>query len=351
VKPYEDELLSSWVVRLSRASGTGPQRFCARVWEHTAFWSRDIDKGLYADVLEVLSAKTATPRARVRETTWRGYRGLPAGTLARHGHSPWFLSVDLRAGRRQGAWVAYCPSCLQDDAEPYFRRQWRLTFVTVCAQHRCQRLDWCAACAAPCHRHRVPREAAALICCYRCQCDARRAPAPVLANTVDHHCLRQWQLWLVEAFHHGGYPLIPTTAVATAEYLAVLTHLGRLVLRRYRAHAWRRAFRGPVAHPVWEPSWLSSPDRALDMLPVTDRFILMRLLAWWLEQWPEQFVALGAMAQLTRADRQSGCLDPPAWYEAAVAQVVQSRGAGRQLVASRAVRVVRAAASARHHPR
>lgn len=351
VKPYEDELLSSWVVRMSRAYGTDPQRFCARVWGHPACWSRDIDKGLYADVLEVLSAKTATPHARVLETTWWGYRGLPAGVLSGNGRAPWFLSVDVRAGRRQGVWVAYCPSCLQDDAEPYFRRQWRLTFVTVCAQHRCQLLDRCAACAAPCHLHRVPREAEAMTCCYRCQFDARRAQAPVLANTVDRHCLRQCQTWLVEALHHGWYLLAPTTAVAIAEYLAVLTHLGRLVLRRYRAHALHRAFRGPVANPVWEPSWLSSPDRALDMLPVTDRFALMLLLAWWLDHWPEQFVALCAMAQLTRTDLRSGFLDPPAWYEAAVAQVAQSRCAGMKLVSYRAVSAVLAAASATPYPR
>jgi hypothetical protein len=73
VKPYEDELWSSWVARLSRAYGRDPQRFCTRVWGHTAFWSRDIDKGLYADVLEVLSAKTATPWTRVFETTLAGY--------------------------------------------------------------------------------------------------------------------------------------------------------------------------------------------------------------------------------------------------------------------------------------
>jgi hypothetical protein len=173
----------------------------------------------------------------------------------------------------------------------------------------------------------------------------------VLANTVDQHCLRQWQTLLVEAFHHGGYPLAPTTAVATAEYLAVLAHVRRLLLRRYRAPTGRRAFHGPVANPVWEPFWLSAPDRALEMLPMTDRFVLMRLLAWWLDPWPEQFVMRGARAQLTRAELQSGFLDPPAWYEAAVAQVAQSRCAGRKLVSSRAVSAGLAAASAMPPPR
>lgn len=201
VKPYADELVSSWVVRLSRAYGTDAQRFCPSVWRHAAFWSRDIDQGLYPDVLEVLSAKTATPRARGLETTLGESRGCPARELSGKGNgcSPWLLSLGMRNGRRQGAWVAYGPLCLQGDAEPYFRRQWRLTFVTICPRHRCQLLDRCAACAAPCHRHHVPRDAEASTCCYRWQCDARRARAAGVASPADRHRLRQFQTLLVEA--------------------------------------------------------------------------------------------------------------------------------------------------------
>jgi TniQ len=348
VKPYADELLSSWVVRLSRAYGRDPQRFCARVWGHTAFWSRDIDKGLYADVLEVLSAKTATPRTRVFETTLAGYRSVLARELSGYGRSPWLLSLGMRTGRREGAWVAYCPSCLQGDAEPYFRRQWRLAFVTVCPQHRCQLLDRCAACAAPCHLHRVPSEAEAMTCCYRCRFDVRRARAPVVPPTADGHRLMQFQTLLVEALHHGWYPLAPTDALATAEYFSVLTHLGRLLLRRHRAHEQRRKFRGPVANPLWEPSWLSSSECAIEMLPVTDRFTLMLLLGWWLDQWPEQFVTMCAMAQLSRADLSSGFPCVPAWYEVAVAQVAQSHCAGMQLVSYRTVSAVASSSVTSH---
>src|SRR5215467_9687570 len=65
LKPYDDELLSSWLVRLSRAYGVTPHRFCTSGWRHPAFWNRDIDKGIYDDVLQVLADKTATPPARV----------------------------------------------------------------------------------------------------------------------------------------------------------------------------------------------------------------------------------------------------------------------------------------------
>src|SRR5919108_4163031 len=69
LKPYDDELLSSWLVRLSRAYGVDPKRFCASGWCQPAFWNRDIDKGIYDDVLQVLADKTATPPVRVLDTT------------------------------------------------------------------------------------------------------------------------------------------------------------------------------------------------------------------------------------------------------------------------------------------
>ena len=39
------------------------------------------------------------------------------------------LRADLspgRRGRRQAAWLQFCPQCLTEDGQPYFRREWRL---------------------------------------------------------------------------------------------------------------------------------------------------------------------------------------------------------------------------------
>jgi hypothetical protein len=327
LKPYVDELLSSWVVRLSRAYGTDARRFCASVWPRAA-WSRDIDTGSYVDVLEVLSDKTATPRARVCETTFGGYRGFPAQELTRHGRSPWLLRTGERTSQRHRAGVSYCPACLQEDEEPYFRRPWRLTCVTVCPHHCCQLLDRCAACAAPCTLYHVPGNAAAITCCSCCQFDARQAQAPAWPRRADHRRVLQFQTALVDALHYGWYPLVPTASVATAEYLAVLRHLGRLVITQQRAHELRRECSGPLDAPADVPFLLSSSGRAIEALSVTDRFALMQVLEWWLEQWPERFVTMCAMAQLTRTDLSGGFRDAPDWYAAAVAQVAQHRLAG-----------------------
>ena len=59
------------------------------------------------------------------------------------------LRADLspgRRGRRQAAWLQFCPQCLAEDEQPYFRRQWRLATTIACARHGSRLLDRCPAC-------------------------------------------------------------------------------------------------------------------------------------------------------------------------------------------------------------
>lgn len=248
-KPHDEELLSSWLVRLGRAYGAKPTRFCAAVWRHPSFWHRDIDKRIYEPVLTVLAEKTATPRARVLDTTLRGYAGFPEHELYHNGLSPRVLSIGLRNGRRQRYWLQYCPYCL-------------------------------------------------------------------------------FQTMLVEALQRGWCPLSPAESVSTEQYLAVLQQLGRLLITRHRAHELRTGFCQHLGEPFFEPSFPSPGARALEVLSVADRFPLMLLLGWWLDDWPDRFVAMCAMAKLTITDLGRDFLHPPDWYEEAVEQVARGRFAG-----------------------
>ena len=339
-KPYAEELLSSWLVRLSRAYGMEASRFGASIGRSSAFWHRDVDKGLDDHLLQSLIERTATSPARVLETTLAGYRGFPIQELYGNGLSAWLLSIGLRGGRRHRAWLQYCPYCLQDDADPYFRRAWRLVFVTVCPQHQCRLLDRCVACAAPCHIHQVPSDADAITRCYRCQFDACWAWGPALDHTAGRHRVMRFQTSLVEALHRGWYPLSRAASVATEEYLCVLQQLGRLLVTRHRAQELRRGFCGHLGEPYFEPSFPSSRGRALEVLSVADRFTLMLLLGWWLDDWPDQFVAMCAMAKLTRTELSRDFPLQPDWYEEAVAQVARGRFAGMKFASYGTVRPI-----------
>jgi len=61
LKPYDDELLASWLVRLSRAYGMEASRFGASITHDSAFWNRDVDKGLDDNLLQSLIDRTGVP--------------------------------------------------------------------------------------------------------------------------------------------------------------------------------------------------------------------------------------------------------------------------------------------------
>uniref|UniRef100_UPI003F1FD4C3 TniQ family protein n=1 Tax=Rhizobium sp. F40D2 TaxID=3453141 RepID=UPI003F1FD4C3 len=48
--------------------------------------------------------------------------------------------------RRRPALAAILPECLAEDAQPYFRRQWRLSTRISCPHHRCGLRDRCSSC-------------------------------------------------------------------------------------------------------------------------------------------------------------------------------------------------------------
>jgi hypothetical protein len=83
-----------------------------------------------------------------------------------------------------------------------------------------------------------------------------------------------------------------------------------------------------MGDPYFEPSFPSSQGRTIEALSVTDRFRLMLLLAWWLVDWPDQFVAICAMAKLSVTDLRSNFANRPEWYEDVVGQVANGRFAG-----------------------
>ena len=45
--------------------------------------------------------------------------------------------------KRLGYGLQFCPHCLAEDIEPYFRLAWRLAFYTHCPKHYCMLLDLC----------------------------------------------------------------------------------------------------------------------------------------------------------------------------------------------------------------
>ena len=146
---------------------------------------------------------------------------------------------------------------------------------------------------------------------------------------VIHQSVIEFQVLLIEALRRGWYPLGQPLSVLTEEYLDVLQYLGRLLISPKRAQL-RTVFCRHIGVPDFSPC-LSSPKKpAIEVLSVADRFSLLALVAWWLDDWPDRFIAMCARAQLSLPDLGRSFRFQPDWYEEVVKLVARGLSASTQ---------------------
>ncbi len=176
LKPRPDELLSSWLMRLTRAYATVPHTFTRKLWPDLAVWNRDLDRLAPPEIIRDLAQHTGVSIQRAFGTTLRAYEGIVFEALIQNGMTPWILPLQIwhRLHLRHGQ--QYCPACLDCD-DPYFRRRWRLSLVTGCTEHGLVLLDRCVHCGAPINFHRAAYWIPRFTSCHKCGED--------LASTVQ----------------------------------------------------------------------------------------------------------------------------------------------------------------------
>jgi hypothetical protein len=110
-------------------------------------------------LLQLLAAKTLTPMERTMRTRLDKFESL---SLLRE-------RLDRQA-------VAFCPHCLANGV-PYYRRSWRVAFVTICERHNIALLDFCPECGALIRFQNVSLDACSIGLCRNCAFDLCNAHA------------------------------------------------------------------------------------------------------------------------------------------------------------------------------
>ena len=113
------------------------------------------------------------------------------------------LAVSRQCGDETGsltdpAAIRFCPICLCG-SPLYFRREWRLAFVTVCPRHRQLLWEQCEACQAPCLFTRLDLPYP-LGCCHYCHRHltlvSKEAPKEATLP-IELHLAFQQKVWSV----------------------------------------------------------------------------------------------------------------------------------------------------------
>ena len=93
-KPQEDELLSSWLVRLAHGLNMKVQTLCnLEFGNQRQVWNRDIDRLGPPWLIETLSRRTGTPLRVAQQTTLRVYDGVLYRRFKSSGVLPWVLRL------------------------------------------------------------------------------------------------------------------------------------------------------------------------------------------------------------------------------------------------------------------
>ena len=155
--PFEDELLSSWIIRMAYAHKTHPHTFVNQYLNYRpyAFFLAENDITLNADMIKDIESKTYQ-KINVRSLMLTTYSGILQENI--YPNNPTIFFTHQK----------YCPICLREDKVSYFRKGWRTVFYNICHKHQCYLYEYCPACHARLDVSKMYDNQLPFTYCHRC---------------------------------------------------------------------------------------------------------------------------------------------------------------------------------------
>lgn len=311
-KPLPDELLSSWIVRLAHAHGLKVQTF-SRLLAGSGYhlWNRDIDRRAPAWLIDALCGNTAASPDMARQTTLQTYEGEIYAAFRESYVLPWILPLKIKRFTRIGHGLQFCPRCLAEDVEPYFRKRWRVAFYTWCSVHKMMLHDRCPRCGSPVDflRRELGRpkvtDGGALTKCHECAFDLRKAPARAPTFFEDS---ARWEFERAISWMEGPQVLTKFDRIG---YFDVLHHLCWAMLGTYRS-TWLMEFACKALSTRY--TMPKHRPRVLELRPIHERHHLTQLGFWLMANPNARLMAAWLEGAVTYSALLRDFADPPGWY-------------------------------------
>lgn len=180
-----DESISSWLTRAALNQGCDPLTLTGAVWPKWRVWTVDPDRGLPPERSDSISKVSGVPVCDLQAAALRpaaeriAGRRLPARIIW-----PWVLALGTQ-NRSRRCGQQFCPICLAEGPQAYFRRSWRFAWHTSCDAHHVELFQRCCSCGAIVVPHALMAEDRHLTVCSNCKhylslCDPRPADSRAL---------------------------------------------------------------------------------------------------------------------------------------------------------------------------
>jgi hypothetical protein len=278
------------------------------VWgSRQSLLNQDLDNMAPRRVIDILVQAIGVAPQIVVGTTLSDLDGRLTASYNACGRKTWILPTTIKSNDRRRPGLQFCPACLATDRRPYFRRTWRLAFVTACIHHGNVLHDCCPACGETLQPHRSP----ALNFCFRCGADLCEAP---LMSAEVGELAQQFEL---ETILSRGWALVPGEPLYSHLYFAIFRQIAALLVNGPRAEAFREATArlfGGDASGYDKPT----PRQPIEYLRLDERRRLFDLVARLIAGFPIRFVAACEKAGILRSHAIKDMPHPPFIYERAM---------------------------------
>lgn len=331
-KPKEGELLSSWLVRLAAAGGMTAIEFCESTLSIKKPNLRLIDRSPEDHLLEAISEGTGVPVDRIRGTSLSTEDGYVFSQTGK-GETFWLvpaLTVNSKINRFTIG-MPFCPTCLDTDEIPYYRKHWHYAFHPICSIHQTPLRNECPHCNRPySHMQPVARREVDLTMpirsCWSCSSNVGAiTPTPLWGGVLLELTL-SIQNNMLNGIHEGGFDMPSFGHVNSRFYLDTMhSILNSLTIGNNASD--RMKYIGDIMGINY------SAHRALPKLferhniehkQAENRAILLCLANWLMEEWPTRLVAYSEKFKLNLRSLFSS-IDTSYWLATTLISSLQPR--------------------------
>ncbi len=252
--------------------------FCHTVWPSVQIWTRDIDTFAPTELIADMATMTGVSNHVAENTTLRRFEGILYEKVNTSGPTSAINRVGVYHRTRKLPGLQWCPACLREDENPYFRQHWRLVLFSTCHIHKSILSCLCPECSSPAVPFRTEGQL-----CHNCGHDRRK---------IKKVPARKEVLQLEKYFLNGlnGHEVYLQHGVNIHPYIyfAIVRRLQQLLASNKRSDRLRTILNNHLNTRI--KLKIRNTSNYPNILTSKERHDISFMLSKLLDQWPDKFI-------------------------------------------------------------
>lgn len=297
-KPLPDEILSSWLARTAYAHLTHPKTFMNMHFSTGKFnWRPNFDASVSDDILHIIEQKSALCFETIYQMSLKSYESYLQESIIPDGLNTFIVPQ------------RFCPVCLREDQFPYFRKNWKVLFTTVCFKHHCYLYDRCPSCNTLLKITHMYRNTLPYVFCHKCGFDLRKARKLTVPRTFDSAFKRMQR---IQSVLKRGYIVFNKIPIYSFFFFEVFVQLAKLILA-YKKN-------GSIEHQskiinIAKRTRFTKTQPVIRELSIPQQFIVLSTIMELFNHYPKHFVRYVRKNNLTHWLLSKELKERAFWYE------------------------------------